>query len=124
MGERRIRRDTHGFQAEQIIERYQNAPKNHIFRVSLIRFSEPVSVTDTQARYRFDNGSVHNERIGVSARGDYFQFVIGPDTVLNELKESPSKLRAELDLPWAGSVLLEFNTAGAMEMMSRVSCGT
>ena len=34
------------------------------------------------------------------------------------------QLRAELDLPWAGSVLLEFNTAGAMEMMSRVSCGT
>jgi len=63
----------------------------------------------------------------ISDRGDgiggfFLQQGAGVNTFVPALRNS-KKMRAEIDLPWAGRVLLEFNTSGADRALNAIPCG-
>jgi hypothetical protein len=103
---------------------FQDKRRSEDYYVAVILFSEPVGVADARMRYRFDAGSVHDITADFCDRGDVLEasWPKNIDEFIPELRPS-KKLRMELDLPWAGSVLLEFNTRGADKALDQIPCG-
>jgi hypothetical protein len=92
---------------------------------AVIKFSERVGVAKAVFRYRFDANPVHSITATLSDRGDIL-FASWPRSVdttfIEELRHS-AKLRAEINLPWAGVVLVEFATSAADKAMNLIPCG-
>lgn len=92
---------------------------------AVIHFSERVGVAEAVFRYRFDANPVHSITATLSDRGDVL-FASWPKSVdttfLTELRQS-EKLRAEISLPWAGQVLVEFSTSAVDKAMNAIPCG-
>jgi hypothetical protein len=88
-----------------------------------IFFSETVTHSQTRARYRFDSGPVRDTNVfPTSARGNYLWLSANfTNWFFPELRKS-SKLRIEINLPWAGDPLIEFDTAGAGTAIDRIPC--
>ena len=90
----------------------------HFLSVELV-FSEKVALADVEARLRFDAGPVHEREIGAYDNGIQFSLLAGMG--FEEFKTS-KKLRTQVYLPWAGDPVIEFDTTGASEAMSRMPC--
>jgi hypothetical protein len=88
-------------------------------------FSERVLVGPVKARFRFDTGPVHEREIGAGS-GNQFPLLVGmgsdeSKTSFKEFKTS-KKLRTQVKLPWAGDTVIEFDTSGASEALSKIPC--
>jgi hypothetical protein len=88
-------------------------------------FSEKVAVGNAKARFRFDTGLVHVGEME-SDRGNQFSLLRGlkaseSNLYWDEFKTS-NKLRVQVDLPWAGGTVIEFDTSGASEALDKIPC--
>jgi hypothetical protein len=89
-------------------------------------FSERVAVGDLNARFKFDTGLVHVREMEASHNGNQFSLLAGLALVeyqsyFDEFKTS-NKLRTQVSLPWAGDTVIEFDTSGASEALSKIPC--
>jgi hypothetical protein len=100
--------------------------KSDDFYQAFLFFSERISIGHVFVRYMFDGREPpereHSE-VGENGRIIFF-FAMKTETnnFIDRLKRS-SKLRVQLDLPWAGQHVIEFNTAGAPRAFDHVPCG-
>jgi hypothetical protein len=85
-------------------------------------FSERVAIDKTRGRYRFDSGPVRDVNIFPDHRGIYFVLSASMTKWFIQQLRTSSKLRIEVNLPWAGDPLIEFDIAGAGAAMDRVPC--
>lgn len=88
-----------------------------------LAFSEPVAIDDVRLRYRYDNDTVRTKIAATSRRGDYLSVsdTSRGDNFLQNLKKS-SELRIEANLPWAGSLLLQFDIGDAEIVIKTMPC--
>jgi hypothetical protein len=86
-------------------------------------FSEPVAAEDVRLRYRYDNDPVRVQIAAASRRGDYLSVsdTFRGDDFFQKLKKS-SELRIEANLPWAGSLLLQFDIGDADAVIKAMPC--
>jgi len=88
-------------------------------------FSEKVAVGDLNARFRFDDGLVHVQEMEASHNGNQFTLLSGWGSGLRSVEgefRTSKKLRTQVSLPWAGDAVIEFDTSGASEALSKVPC--
>jgi hypothetical protein len=92
-------------------------------------FSEKVGVVDLKARFKFDDGLVHEKELGAeSHNGNQFSLLSGFNMGMAQYKapfdefKASNKLRAQVSLPWAGDTVIEFDISGASEALSKVPC--
>jgi hypothetical protein len=89
------------------------------------RFPPPWSVEDVDAAFVVKDGTgqklaVHT--IGVVTPAQNLLVIVpGIRSQFDEFKTS-KKLRTELSLPWAGDTVIEFDTSGASEALSKMPC--
>jgi hypothetical protein len=90
---------------------------------AFLLFSEPVAIDDVRLRYRYDNDPVRVKIAAASRRGDYLSLsdTSRGDDFLEKLKKS-SELRIEANLPWAGSLLLQFDVGDADAVIKTMHC--
>jgi hypothetical protein len=89
----------------------------------MIYFSGTVGIADVRTRWRFDDGPVEDMTLGLN--GTKEQAIFLPDmTGINSVAaiQKAQRLRAQLDLTWAGFTLLEFNVVGSAEAIKAINC--
>lgn len=86
-------------------------------------FSDRVAVHDVRARYLFDGGAVNEQSIDVSRRGNEFAISSNwrGDGFFQNLRKS-SKLKIQVNLPWAGDPVIEFEVSGANDAIRQMPC--
>jgi hypothetical protein len=91
---------------------------------AFLLFSEKVGVGEVLVRYLFDGGPPISRRFALQGRGRaiFLSTIREYDDFIQPLRNS-SKLRVQLDLPWAGKPIVEFDTSGAKQAFSRIPCG-
>ena len=125
-GKGTIRQFGHTVTSQLIIFCAQPPEEGVPFLALDLLFSEKVAVGDLNARFRFDDGLVHVQEMEASHNGNQFSLLVGLGLVeyqsyFDEFKTS-KKLRTQVSLPWAGDTVIEFDTSGASEALSKVPC--
>jgi hypothetical protein len=90
---------------------------------ALIYFSEPVGLGETRLRYRIDSDPVNAIKDDFGNGGRTFNlFTWFEHDELMERLSSAKTMKAEIDLPWAGDVILKFDVSSAELAFGRIPC--
>ena len=107
---------------KNLFEQREQHPEGDFYSAFLF-FSEPIGVADTLVRYRFDDGDPFGRTLVINDRGRAIALttIKENDDFIVPLAKS-SKVRVQLDLPYPGNTVVNFDAAGALQAMSKLSC--
>jgi hypothetical protein len=86
-------------------------------------FSETVASGERWIRWRVDQHPVSQSRMPFYDDGKTYFLTLpsGRDTLVPQLRNAKS-MKVEADLPWAGSVLIEFDVPGGAAAFAKIPC--
>ena len=84
-----------------------------------IVFPQVVGFSDTQMRYRFDDGPAESNGVGASRQGTYYQVITMGS--FGDALRTAKRLRIDLQLPQSNA-FLDFDTTNAGAAFEKVSC--